>query len=342
MSTTQSAHREPTHMLHIRIPDEARDAIAEALSVLGNPELDPDRALTLAHKAFATLDIDRLQDILDFGRHADTPGVALVENLPQDDKLPPTPNNGGPCEGKPTFVAEGVLLGLSSLLGEPTSFVTEKNGRLIHDIVPTESGATTQTSEGSDVFLNFHNDIVHDESGRYDLSNPDFLVLNCLRKDREGNALTSYADARDIVHALSDEVVDILRSASFQLNAPGGYTRAYADGKEVLSVPVPLLGGPEESPEIYVAANGVKRLTPEADHAFSELQRVCREPEVGQVVALTPGSALLVNNRKGVHSRSRFDAHFDGADRWLQRTYTRRSLWAIRSQLVPGSRRTHR
>jgi L-asparagine oxygenase len=329
-------------MLHIRLTDEVSAAVGRGFARLPDPEGDCDRAMTVAYKAFARLPDDQLGLILDFGRHVEMPGVALVDNLPVDPDLPPTPADGGPCRGKPTYVAEGVLLGLSGLLGEPVSFTTEKDGRIVHDIIPTERGARTQTSQGSAVFLNFHNDIVHDARGRYDISNPDFLVLSCLRADLEGEAKTCYADARDILAALDDEVVETLRSPLFRLNAPGGYTRMYADGNEVLSEPVALIDGPEHAPEIYVAANGVRRLSPEAEHAFDELQRVCRDPQVGQTVTLRAGQALLINNRKGVHSRSPFPARYDGTDRWLQRTYIRRSLWNIRDQAVPGSRRTHR
>ena len=51
--------------------------------------------------------------------------------------------------------------------------------------------------------------------------------------------------------------------------------------------------------------------------------------------------ALLINNRKGVHARSSFTARYDGEDRWLQRTYVRRSLWSIRYRVTPENRRVH-
>lgn len=331
-----------TRIRTLRVPDDVRDEIGRVLAVLANPETDVDRAMTTAHKAFALLPEDQLRTVLDFGRHVDMPGVILVENLPRDPVLPPTPTDGGPCPDKPSYVAEGVLLGLSGLLGEPVSFTTEKDGRVVHDVIPTAAGAATQTSQGSAVFLNFHNDIVHDARGRYDISNPDFLVLTCLRADPYSEAETGYADGRDILRELDEDVVEVLRSPLFRLNAPGGYTRAYGGGKEVLSQPVPLLDGPAHAPEVYVAANGVHRLTDEADRAFDELQRVCRDRRVCQVVTLEPGQALLINNRKGVHSRTEFRALYDGTDRWLQRTYIRRSLWNIRDQAVPGTRRTHR
>ncbi|MFD0883337.1 TauD/TfdA family dioxygenase [Streptosporangium algeriense] len=331
-----------TGLTTLVLADDVRDEIQRRALELGNPESGLDRAMTVMYKALGLLPDAQVEELLNFGRYTDTPGVMLVDNLPLDRELPPTPDDGGPSKGKQTFVAESVLVGLSGLLGEPVSFLTEKDGRIVHDVVPTAQGARTQTSQGSKVFLNFHNDIVHDGVGRYDISNPDFLVLNCLRSDRTGDALTYYADARDILRALDQGTVEVLRSPLFQLNAPGGYTRMFADGKDVYSDPVPILTGPDHAPEITVAANGVRFLTAEAEQAFELLQRACRAPGVMQTVHLKPGQALLINNRKGIHARSQFEAEFDGLDRWLQRTYVRRSLWNIRDRACPGSRRTHR
>jgi L-asparagine oxygenase len=326
----------------LTISDSVRDAIMKRLLALPDPEGLVDEVSPQLYRAFAELPDDALRTVLDFGRHTDMPGVLLVDNLPVDPELPPTPADGGPCREKKTFVAEGVLLGLSGLLGEPVSFLTEKDGRIVHDVTPTAAGAATQTSQGSVVDLNFHNDIVHDAAGRYDISNPDFLVLHCLRPDQKREALTVYADGRDLLRVLDTDVVEVLRSPLFRLNAPGGYTRMFAAGRQVLSEPVPIVSGPAEAPEIAVAANGVVFLSGEAEVAFKSLQAACVDPRVEQVVRLDRGQALLINNRKGIHARSQFAAQFRGEDRWLQRTYVRRSLWNIRDRAVAGARRLHR
>jgi L-asparagine oxygenase len=321
------------------LADKVRDAIGAALRSFPNPVLEIDRSLARLRVVFAQLPIDQLQAILDFGRHVDTPGVMLVRNLPVDPTLPATPIDGGPSRQKETFVSEAVLLGLSQLLGEPVGFTTEKAGRLVHDVVPVSAGAATQTNMSSHVFLNFHNDIVHDEIGRYDVSNPDFLVLHCLRQDADKEAVTYYADARDITRHMNPHVVDTLRAPLFRLNAPGSYVRDVANGAEVLSDAVAVISGPAHCPEVTISANGVRGLTPEAEQALTELQRACRV--VAHQVRLEPGTALLINNRKGLHARSKFAAKWDGRDRWLQRTYLRRSLWSIRYRGVPGDRRVH-
>jgi L-asparagine oxygenase len=336
MTTTQM----PVRTLgEITLTDEVRDRLGAVLRTMPNPVEDIDASLTRLYVAFAGLPLDQLQEILDFGRHVDTPGVGLVRNLPVDPVLPPTPTDGGPARDKPSYVAESVLLGIGQLIGEPVGFTTEKSGRLVHDVVPVSAGATTQTNQSSGVFLNFHNDIVHDEIGRYDVSNPDFLVLHCLRQDSGREAVTYYADARDVSRALDPAVLATLRSPLFRLNAPGSYVRDVAGGAETLSEPQAIISGPRHCPEVAISANGVRGLTPEAEAALVELQRVCRD--VAHQVRLAPGEALLINNRKGLHARSVFAAKHDGTDRWLQRTYLRRSLWTIRYRGTAGDRRVH-
>ena len=323
----------------IALPDTVRDALGEQLAQLPDPNSDIDRSTTRLLQIFADLPTELLQQILDFGRHIDTPGVSLVSNLPVDADLPDTPSDGGPSSAKKTFVAEGVLLGLSGLLGEPMGVLTEKAGQLVHDVIPVEGGSMTQTNQGSEVFLNFHSDIMHDVIGRYDVANPDFLVLSCLRSDHEGIAGTFYADARDIQAALPPETLETLRSPLFRLNAPGSYVRDVAGGQDVLSEPVPMINGHADYPEIAISANGVHPLTSGAREALDTLQEVCRK--VAHQVRLRPGQALLINNRKGVHARSTFTARYDGQDRWLQRTYVRRSLWNVRYRVTEENRRVH-
>ena len=317
----------------IVLVDEIRDALSSALVPFPDPAGDIDRSLIQLHVVFSRLPFGQLQQLLDFGRYSDTPGVMAVRNLPTDPHLPPTPVDGGPSLQKKTFVAEGVLLGLSQLLGEPVGFTMEKDDRLIHDVVPVSAGAAAQTDQSSPVFLNFHNDIVHDEIGRYDVSNPDFLVLNCLRQDVDAEAVTYYADARDIMRTLSPQTARTLSEPLFRRNAHGSLVRDVANGADVLSAPTQVTSGPPDSPEIVISANGMHGLTIEARRALYDLQLACQG--VAHQIKLEPGSALLINNRKGLHARSQFSARHDGRDRWLQRTYVRRNLWSIRGCPAP-------
>lgn len=323
-------------MHKIQLTDAETIRLHRSLSEIPSPYEDLDEAMLRLYPIFAGLSPEVLRKIRDFGRFPDAPGVMLIEGLPVDAELPPTPNDGLRVPAKPSFVAEGCLLGLSQLLGEPIGYRTEKQGEVIHNVVPVKGGEYTQSNQGSGVFLNFHNDTVYDESGNFNEANPDFLMLNCLRSDASGKALTYYADARDIVNALDPESLATLRKATFLLAAPSSFTREVKKGEKVWSKPLPLISGPEAFPEICMTANGIKPVGPEAEKAYEALLSAI--DRVKGTVHLKPGMALLINNRKGVHARSVFEATFGSDDRWLQRTYIRRELWGIRDRRTGGPR----
>lgn len=324
----------------LELSDDTRDALRNRLMTLTDPALNMDATLLTLYRASAELPDDVLGPIRDFGRYPDAPATMLVRNLPVDPSLPATPTDGKPSRDKTTFVSEGVLMALTQLIGEPAGYTTEKEGQLIHDIIAVESGQRSQTNQSSAVFLNFHNDITYDDSGYYNRTNPDFLLLVCLRESPDGRGRTAYADARVATRKLDHTVVEVLRRPAFQMNAPGTYCREHANGAEVWSKPVPVISGPAETPEIAASANGVKPLTDEAKAAWHALHETCQRDDVAFRTLLKPGDALLINNRKGLHAREPFEARFTGSDRWLQRTYVRRSLWDLRHRST-RERRVH-
>jgi L-asparagine oxygenase len=318
--------------------EEAASAeIRKTLLAIPSPYERFEEAIIAAHRAFAGLPASLEQEIAAFARNPDSPGTMLVDGLPLDPELPATPE-GRAVVDRSSFVGEGCLLGLSRMLGEPIGFLSEKSGDLIHNVTPVAAGAYTQSNQGSKVFLNYHNDSVYDADGHYHRYNPDFLILLCMRADRDGRALTYYADARDASRVLEAGDRELLRQPLYRMAAPSTYTREQAGGQRVWSQPYPVLAGPEDTPEISVAANGIMAITPEAQAALDRLTTAFNDSRVHGVVALKPGNALLINNRKGLHARSVFEPTFDGRDRWLLRTYIRRNLWDMRHRTTDRSR----
>jgi L-asparagine oxygenase len=319
------------------LDDRASAQVGASLCTIPSPYERFEDAMLAAHRALAGLPASLELEIARFARTPDSPGVLLVAGLPCDRELPATPE-GHAVTARSSFVGEGCLLGLSRMLGETIGFLSEKSGDLIHNVTPVAAGAYTQSNQGSKIFLNYHNDTVYDEDGHYHRYNPDFLILLCLRADRDGRALTYYVDARDVSAALAPDDRDLLRQPLYRMAAPSTYTRERAGGQRVWSRPYPVLSGPLDLPEISVAANGITAVTPEARTALEHLLAVFDDPAVHGCVALKPGDALLINNRKGLHARSVFEPTFDGRDRWLLRTYIRRNLWDMRHRTTDRSR----
>ncbi|MBX7147055.1 MAG: TauD/TfdA family dioxygenase [Alphaproteobacteria bacterium] len=324
----------------ITLPDDTKKLLLSTLMKLPSPYKDLENFLLDIYPIFANLPKGILKEIFHFARFPDSDGVILLKNFPVDSTLPPTPMDGYPSMMKQTFVTEACLLGLSQIVGEPLGYKSEKSGQVIHDVVPVEQGGYTQSNQGYKVFLNFHNDAVYDDSGFYHVSNPDFLILFCVKSDPKGEAYTYYADARDICNKLTEHDKIILRSPLFKMNAPSTYSREQVSGQVVYSKDLPIISGSEQYPEISIAANGVKPLTNEAEKAFEHLKEICGRSDVSRKVHLQPGEVLLLNNRKGVHARTEYTATFDGHDRWLQRTYIRHSIWDIRYRWT-GQNRVH-
>lgn len=319
-------------MLEICLNDSDRAALEAALMTVYSPYEDFDRFRVGVFKAFSTLPDSLLADILRFRRYPESPGFIYLRNLPVEPDLKPTPTNGRPVTAKRHYVSEGCVAGVSLLLGEPIGFTTEKRGDLIHNIVPVKANALTQSNEGSKAFLSFHNDTVYDESGVYNRCNPDYLILYCLRPQTPQPVATHFAEARQIAAALSEQQVAILRQPLFEMAAPSTYTREYLGDVRKWSLPTPILAGPEDCPEICLAANGVRGVNEEAQRVLDELVAALHAGSIGGRVELTPGDALIINNRKGLHARDSFDARFDGSDRWLMRCYVRSSTWELRGR----------
>jgi L-asparagine oxygenase len=315
---------------------DSRAKLRAAYAHIPAPSDDYPAALVSLHSAFGGLPADLLREIFAFGRDPASPGVLVLDGLPIDEALPATPAMAaGERHGTIAQDGEKTLLGLAQLIGTPVGYLSEKDGNLVHHVVPMPGGEYTQSNRGSKVFLSYHNDSMYDPSLVFNSHNPDFLLLLCLRADRDGQARTLYADARKVVAELTPEVREILRQPRFLMAAPSNYTlliAAAANGEKVWSNPVPVLTGPRDFPEIYIAANGVSALDPQAGEALDALFAACQKVGEQHAVFLKPGQAMLINNRKGVHARTQFKANYDGQDRWLLRANIRTSLWNIRDR----------
>ncbi len=322
-------------MISYSIPPTVGESLRAAFARTCSPYQDAQRALVGLHRAFGALPDDLLDALLRFGRDPTSPGCLLIDGLPVDTDLPDTPSQGEVPRDRGTLDAEKSLLGLAQLVGTPVGYLTEKDGDLVHHVVPMRGGETTQSNRGSRVFLTYHNDSMYDESLVFNSHNPDHLLLLCVRADHQRQARTLYAAARDICTALDPEVRAVLRERRFRMAAPSNYTlliRGAGADEKVWSHPVAVLSGPQSTPEIYIAANGVTGIDASAEHALSALREACETVGERSAVRLQPGQALLINNRKGVHARTYFEPAYDGRDRWLMRANVRTSLWNIRDR----------
>lgn len=325
------------------LTDDEREMVLRAAKELVhvNPYEDFETFLVSVYQVVATLPQRVVRQLIDYVTDPRAYGALTLVNLPIDEPLAPTPIDSRRNPDKDTFISEACLLAVCLVLGQPLGYRDEKDAEIIQAVAPVRAESLSTSSESSDSALPFHTDFSFDKwhpERPFNVHNADYIVLFCLRGDRHEEALTYYADARDICRRLDQADIKIMREKRYQFAASYSFTGT-CGSERIWSVPSPLLSGPDAFPEISVdMLCGVRAMDDEAATALEALRTTCNEPGVASAVCLRPGDVLIIDNRKGAHARSAFRADFDGQDRWLHRVYVRRSLAELRDE-ANGARR---
>ena len=316
------------------VPASARRALERAFAQCGPLAEDPEPFLASVFSSAGRLPADLIGSLLQFRAAPAAPGMLLIEGMPVDAELPPTPTAAGKHNPKLTFISEASILMTALLLGEPVGYADEKNGVLVQNVYPVESEQHSPSNESSDTDLGFHTELSFSRKQPdrpLHVSSPDFLLLLGLRAARFSDAVTTLADAGDFSRFLSPRALNTLSRPVFQLRAPYSFTQPNGIDRP-WSPPVPLFHGAGRTNAVaFDLACGVRATAPDAEEALEELRQAVSKPEAHQQIRLRAGDLLVINNRKCAHARSRFHARFDGTDRWLQRVYVRRSLEGLES-----------
>jgi alpha-ketoglutarate-dependent taurine dioxygenase len=233
-------------------------------------------------------------------------GALLIRNAPIG-HLPPTP----PTPESPVakdLATELTLLTVARRLGQPVGYVPEHGGRIVQNIVPTQSDADRQTSTSSRSNLMFHTETA------FHPFRPRYLLLLCLRGDP--TAHTTLVSVHELIDRLPDEVVEVMFQPRFRTAVDASFLGGRANE---LGPARPLITGTRDEPTFIFDAD----LTVGTDSAAEDVLVQLRDliEEIKTSVVLEPGDLLVVDNNVAVHGRSPFTARFDGLDRWLQRTF---------------------
>lgn len=243
-----------------------------------------------------------------------------LKGFPQDPLLPITPLDGKRPHTKLTWVSEMVLLGiiLGALKSEPFSYLEQKQGDLVQNIVPIPGLEHTQSNASSD-----HFDWHSDDAPLIRACRPEGIILSCLRN--VGNTATLFASVDEIITRMNPLDVEILRQPRFRVCTPHSF-HLYG-GKVLYSEPRPILTEGLSGTEIALATYNVQPVDPqdeEANLALWSLKGALRSP-VPESFILQPGELLIISNVHGLHARTSISG-----DRWLQRAYFRHDLNDLR------------
>ncbi|NYE44710.1 TauD/TfdA family dioxygenase [Streptomyces fulvorobeus] len=249
-----------------------------------------------------------------FRRHSGPTGTLVISGLPAgQEALPATPAEPGSVQRQAT-IAAAMLTMVACGLGEPIAYLAEKSGALIQDVVPVPGQETFHGNAGS-VPLSFHT-----ENG-FHPHPPDYVVFLCLRADHDRRAGMCIAGIRQALPHLTPASRQALFTPEFRTTPPPSFGPA---ASEPDAKPRTVLSGAVEDPDIRMAQLVTTPLTPQAATALTEFGHACEA--TAHTLHLTPGDLVILDNRVTVHGRTAFHPRYDGADRWLQRTYVTADL----------------
>ncbi|MGW0808330.1 TauD/TfdA family dioxygenase [Nonomuraea sp. NPDC002799] len=296
---------EDTQSLSVADADHLR-VLARSIIPVARGRLDAPPMIEACRRAAPEMPASFRQMLRTFRRDSGSQGAMVISGLPVDaDSLPCTPRTSTSVQLTATVPALMLLLAAVHL-GEPVAYLPEKGGALVQDVVPVEGKEEFQGNAGS-VLLSFHNE------NAFHVHRPDYVMLLCLRADHERVAGLRTSCVREVMPFLSEADVAALAAPEFVTAAPPSF------GTADRAAPGPVLSGSPEDPDLCVDLSATEPLTARGARALEELGRLF--DELATTAVLRPGDLAIVDNRVAVHGRSAFRPRYDGADRWLQRTF---------------------
>ncbi len=272
-------------------------------------ELD-ESLVDLAAASCRSLPVEVDQALARFASQSHRSGVLLIRNAPIGD-LPPTPATPSSPLDK-DLATELTLLTVARRLGQPVGYVPEHGGRIVQNIVPTQTDADRQTSTSSSSNLMFHTETA------FHPHRPRYLLLLCLRGDPAAH--TTIASVHDIVDSLDPAHRADTVAAMFEPRFRTAVDASFLDGRtNELGPLMPLVSGTLAEPTFVFDADLTVGVDPFAEFVVHEVRAAIDRCQTS--VVLEPGDLLVIDNNVVVHGRSPFVARFDGNDRWLQRSF---------------------
>lgn len=259
--------------------------------------------------------------------------VLQITQLPIDDFLPLTPKKGGNLEegAKSTFVLEGILLALSSIMTgcEPCNFRQEGHGQgpSLDNVVPIEALKEQKGSGGYKSNFGLHRE------GTFHRMSPTFLSFKGIRADHNREALTIVTPIADLLKHMNEKDIENLKKPVFTFYSPQVYNTMEMQGIPQGS-DSPLIGSVLNFNEkgnlakILLNLNGMSTEDNEAMISLKIFEGLLYQH--ASRFTLDSNNMVIVNNEICAHTRTGYQPRFDGYDRWFLRCYLSDKLWEKR------------
>ncbi|MGV9881271.1 TauD/TfdA family dioxygenase [Streptomyces sp. NPDC003006] len=294
----------------------ACERLARTLCTGKHDQVDTPQWVAQARDAWEELPLLLRREVRRFRRHSGPHGTLVIGGLPVDQSaLPATPTVSGSVQ-RQVAIPAAVLTMVACGLGEPLAYRAEKSGALVQDVVPVPGQESFHGNAGS-APLSFHT-----ENG-FHPHPPDYVIFLCLRADHDRRAGMRVAGIRQVLSLLTPASRQALFAPEFITTPPPSFSPDAA-ASEPHAEPRSVLSGAVEDPDIRMAQLVTAPLTPRATAALAEFGRACEA--TARTLHLNPGDLVIIDNCVTVHGRTAFHPRYDGADRWLQRTYVTTDL----------------
>jgi hypothetical protein len=224
----------------------------------------------------------------------------------------PTPPDWGSANTPATRAFDIALTLIAMSLGTVFGWTGQQDGRLVHNIVPSQGAEHLQVGASSTTELAWHTE---------DAFHPDrasLLLLACVRNpDQVGSLVAGVRRTR-----LARQEVELLSSPNVTIVPDDSYPDDWQAGRSRLPR-VPTTWWADDG--LCVRYDPSYSRFPVADPRFDRAYRRLGHElaRCGETVALAGGDLLLIDNDVAVHGRSAFTPRYDGTDRWLKRVLVR-------------------
>ncbi|WP_444922434.1 guanitoxin biosynthesis L-enduracididine beta-hydroxylase GntD [Microbulbifer sp. CnH-101-G] len=279
-----------------------------------------------------------LRFINEFKYNPPSSGFAVISGLPTEN-IGPTPKHWDIHTNDDRCWTQLMVQCLySAALGDIFGWLTQQDGRIIHDILPIKEYENEQIGCGSKEEITWHTeDAFHDFRG-------DYLSFLCLKNP---NLIPTKISRPDFTQ-LTDNEIEILFSENFFIEPDNSHleeyesldrqkirgiefddcvSRAYHEVAKIKLTPKKIapLFGDRKSPYMRLDPFFM-RPSPLKEHneAFKKLLLLIEDAAIE--VPLKAGDCALIDNYKVVHGRKSFTPSYDGNDRWFKRINITRDI----------------
>ena len=266
-----------------------------------------------------------LKDIIYNMRHTNVPTALVVHNMPIDNVIPQTPQNGirppvtGEVDGK-GYASECTLLGLCSMLDSYPDFdENEKDGTYINQIIPRDDAKSkaVASSNGSEIPFFAHTENV------YSPKPLKFFSLLCLRGDPKVSTSMLFLD--DILAAIKadgkEDMIEEMKISQFIMKSGPSFE---GRGRRLITLPILEQIDGERIYRFNANLDRVEGANDRAKEIVAYLTNLLKSKEFFDSskisVTLSKGDLLLFNNWEVMHARDAFKIDKNNW-RWLQRCY---------------------